>query len=101
VIEEADSWPKPGCSAAICVRKSGQRPNRTFEKYGDFVDEAAAANSDADGVLVVSAWRRGVADRLLARITMSSGGSVPVVRVVSDPSELHAAIDEWLASLEG
>jgi hypothetical protein len=64
------------------------------------VDEAAAAHSDADGVLVVSAWTRGAGDQLLARITMSSEGSVPVVRVVSDPSELHAAIDEWLASLQ-
>jgi hypothetical protein len=65
------------------------------------VDEVAAARTDADGVLVVSAWTRGVADQLLARVTMTSEGSVPVVRVVSDPGELHAAIDEWLASLRG
>lgn len=65
------------------------------------MDEAAPAHGDADGVLVVSAWTRGVDDQLLARITMSSEGSVPVVRVVSDPSELHATIDEWLASLRG
>ncbi|HLN79249.1 MAG TPA: hypothetical protein VK204_19555 [Nocardioidaceae bacterium] len=63
------------------------------------MDTAGGPHNDADGVLVVSAWMQGAAGQMLARITMTGEDSSPEVRVVTSPDELHAAIDEWLASL--
>ena len=70
-----------------------------LQDNGGVVDDAGETRNDADGVLVVSAWTRGAADDLLARITMSGKGSTPLVRAVTSRDELHAAIDEWLGSL--
>jgi hypothetical protein len=64
------------------------------------VVEAGEAGNDADGVLVVSAWTQGPRGGLLARVTMSSKDSTSVVRVAASPDDLHAVIDEWLASLD-
>ena len=41
-----------------------------------------------------------VRQSLLARVTMSCKDSTSVVRVAASPDDLHAVIDEWLASLE-
>lgn len=63
------------------------------------MQDAEEAHSDADGVLVMSAWTPGPDGRLLARITMTVEGSAEVVEVVSSPAEVHALVDRWLASL--
>jgi hypothetical protein len=62
--------------------------------------EQAEAGSDADGVLVVSAWTHGPHGDLRARITMSHGDSAAEVRVVASPDDLHQVLDEWLVSLQ-
>lgn len=63
------------------------------------MEQAEAVSDATDGVLVVSAWRRGPHGELLARVTMSSGESTQAVRVVASPNDLHEVVDEWLASL--
>jgi len=71
-----------------------------FRDIGSVVGETDARRGDADGVLVVSAWTRGVNGTMLARVTMSGGDPSPMVRVVTSPDELHAVIDEWLELLQ-
>ena len=62
--------------------------------------EAGEEGNGAEGVLVVSAWTQGPHGGLLARVTMSRKDSTSVVRVAASPDDLHAVIDEWLASLD-
>lgn len=58
------------------------------------------ATHTADGVLVISAWEGGAAGRLLARCTMTSGGTdESVTKVVGSVEDLHALIDSWVESL--
>lgn len=63
------------------------------------MEQAGGPRNDADGVLVVSAWMQGAEGHMLARITMTGEQSREEVRVVTSPNDLHAAVDEWLASL--
>jgi hypothetical protein len=49
--------------------------------------------------MLVSAWPRGAAELILARVTMCAGGSDPVIRHVNSRVELHALVDEWLTAL--
>lgn len=64
------------------------------------MERAGGPRSEADGVLVVSAWMQGAGGHMLARITMTGEEPGEVVRVVTSPDDLHAAVDEWLASLQ-
>ena len=50
--------------------------------------------------MLVSAWPRGAAELMLARVTMCSGSGDPAIRHVSSRVELHALVDEWLAALD-
>ena len=52
------------------------------------------------GVMLVSAWPRGDAELMLARVTMCTGGSDPAIRHVTSRVELHALVDEWLTALD-
>jgi hypothetical protein len=49
--------------------------------------------------MLVSAWPRGAAELMLARVTMCAGGSDPAIRHVTSRVELHALVDEWLTAL--
>jgi len=50
--------------------------------------------------MLVSAWPRGAADVMLARVTMCAGDSDPAIRHVTSRVELHALVDEWLTALD-
>jgi hypothetical protein len=64
------------------------------------VNAVPEATHAADGVLVISAWERGAAGRLLARCTMTAGeDDESVTEVVSSVEDLHALIDSWIGSL--
>ena len=47
--------------------------------------------------MVISAWPRGVAGAMLARVMMTSPGGTLFVRAVKGPLELHEVVDEWLS----
>ena len=49
------------------------------------------------GVMVISAWPRGVAGAMLARVMMTSPGGTLSVRAVKGPLELHEVVEEWLS----
>ena len=57
--------------------------------------------SDADGVLVLSVWRKAAAgDASLVRLTLTEpGGSGDTVRVATTVAEALASIEEWLTTL--
>jgi hypothetical protein len=59
----------------------------------------ATTPSDADGVLVASAWRSATGD-VLVRITMSGpGGEGDIVRTVSSTTDALACMEAWLTEL--
>ncbi|HEX5017009.1 MAG TPA: hypothetical protein VFX15_05435 [Actinomycetes bacterium] len=59
----------------------------------------ATTTSDADGVLVASAWRSAAGD-VLVRITVSGpGGEGDTVCTVSSTTEALACMEEWLSQL--
>jgi hypothetical protein len=51
------------------------------------------------GVMVISAWPRGVAGAMVARVMMTTSGGTLFVRAVKGPGELHEVVDEWLAAM--
>jgi hypothetical protein len=51
------------------------------------------------GVMVISAWPRGVAGVLVARVMMTTPGGTLLVRAVKGPGELHEVVEEWLAAM--
>lgn len=61
--------------------------------------ERTAWSPELGGVMLVSAWPRGAAELMLARVTMCAGGSDPAIRHVTSRVELHALVDEWLTAL--
>jgi hypothetical protein len=63
------------------------------------MSSTATSSSDADGVLVASAWRN-AADDLLVRITMTQPGGVgDTVCTAASRAEAMACFDEWLTTL--
>jgi len=59
----------------------------------------ATTSSDADGVLVASAWRSAAGD-VLVRITMSGPGAEgDTVCTVSSTTEALACMEAWLSGL--
>ena len=61
--------------------------------------ERTSWSPELGGVMLVSAWPRGAADLMLARVTLCVGGSDPATRHVNSRVELHALVDEWLTAL--
>jgi hypothetical protein len=64
--------------------------------------EAGQPATEADGVMVISAWTSRETGRLLARVTITArpeDAAASEVRVVATPDDLHALLDEWLISL--
>jgi len=61
--------------------------------------ERTSWSAELGGVMLVSAWPRGAADLMLARVTLCAGGSDPATRHVNSRVELHALVDEWLTTL--
>ena len=49
--------------------------------------------------MLISAWPRGVAGAMVARVMMTTSGGTLLVRVVKGPGELHEVVDEWLAAM--
>ena len=49
--------------------------------------------------MLVSAWPRGAAELMVARVTMCAGGNDPAIHHVTSRVELHALVDEWLTAL--
>ena len=62
-------------------------------------EERTSGSPELGGVMLVSAWPRGAAELMLARVTMCAGGSDPAIRHVTSRVELHALVDEWLTAL--
>ena len=62
-------------------------------------EERTSGSPELGGVMLVSAWPRGAAELMLARVTLSAGGSDPAIRHVTSRVELHALVDEWLTAL--
>jgi hypothetical protein len=62
-------------------------------------EERTSGSPELGGVMLVSAWPRGAAELMLARVTMCAGGSDPAIRHVTSRVELHAVVDEWLTAL--
>jgi hypothetical protein len=62
-------------------------------------EERTSGSPELGGVMLVSAWQRGAAELMLARVTMCAGGSDPAIRHVTSRVELHALVDEWLTAL--
>lgn len=64
------------------------------------MEPVTSAPAEARGVLVISAWNRGVAGEMIARVTMSGPGAAPVVSVVRGPTALQELVAEWIAARE-
>jgi hypothetical protein len=62
--------------------------------------ERTSWSPELGGVMLVSAWPRGGAELMLARVTMCAGGSDPAIHHVTSRVELHALVDEWLTAVE-
>ena len=72
-----------------------QRRNRPDNSPGGLTWTA----NEHGGVMVISAWPRGAAGAMVARVMMTSPGGTLFVRAVKGPLELHEVVEEWLSTM--